>query len=314
MKSMGLRVSLLSCAVALALAGCGSKDSSQAVAEQAAAAKAAELEAREQQLAQREAELKQQEEARQAEAAAAEAEAEAAKVAAANAKDAAAREAAAKEAAAKKAAQARHASAASPRPATSVSSSAPSTVAPQAPLEIPAGTQLLVALDSDLSTKTAKVGDAFAARLVSDLTSNGRRVASAGSRVTGTITGVVSGSGAIGAVPMIGLRFDQLDLADGRSVPIRGEIQQTGESEKGRDAAKIIGGAAAGAVIGHQIKDGNKGKVIGGILGGAAGAIVARNTGTEVQLPAGSQLTIALSEGFVVASRLAGGATHASHP
>lgn len=303
MKSIGVRVSLLSCAVALALAGCGSKDSSQAAAEQAAVAKAAELEAREQQLAQREAELKQQEEARQAEAEAEAAAVEAAKVAAA--KEAAAKEAAAKEAAARKAAQARQASASSTRHVPSATSNAPtsSTVASQPPVEIPAGTQLLVALDSDLSTKTAKVGDAFAARLVSDLTSNGRRVAPAGSRVTGSITEVVSGSSAIGAVPTIGLRFDQLELGDGRSVPIRGAIQQTGDSEKGRDAAKIIGGAAAGAVIGHQIKDGNKGKIIGGILGGAAGAIVARNTGTEVQLPAGSQLTIALSEGFVVASR-----------
>ncbi len=35
-------------------------------------------------------------------------------------------------------------------------------------------------------------------------------------------------------------------------VAIRGELQQLGESEKGADAAKIIGGAAAGAVIGHQ--------------------------------------------------------------
>ncbi|HEY6645159.1 glycine zipper 2TM domain-containing protein [Povalibacter sp.] len=259
--------------------------------------KAAELEAREQQLAQREAEIKQQEEARQAAAQATEREA---------AEAVAAKEAAAKEAAAKKAAQARQAAAASAaRSAPAAAASAPATtpVTAQPPLEVRAGTQLLVALDSVLSTKTARIGDAFAARLVSDLMSNDRRVAPAGSRVTGTITGVVSGSSAISAVPTIALRFDQLELGDGRSVPIRGEIQQTGNSEKGRDAAKIIGGAAAGAVIGHQIKDGTKGKVIGGLLGGAAGAVVARNTGTEVQLPAGSQLTIALSEGFVVASK-----------
>lgn len=302
MKSIGLRGSLLGFAVVVALAGCGSQDAAQSakIAEEQAA-KAAEFEAREQELARREAELRQLEEARQAEALAAEQEAAAKELAA---REAAAREAAAKEAAAKKAAQARQAAASTSRtPAAAPSAPAPAPAATQPPLEVPPGTQLLVALDSDLSTKTAKVGDTFTAHLVSDLMSNGRLVAPAGSRVTGTVTNVVSGSRAIGAVPELGLRFEQLDLGDGRNVFIYGEIHEVGQSEKGRDAAKIIGGAAAGAVIGHQVKHGTKGQVIGGLLGGAAGAIVARNTGTEVQLPAGSQLTITLNEGFIVPNR-----------
>ncbi len=298
MKSRVLSACVLSCAVVVALTACGRGESAQSLQiadEHSAAVKAAQLEAREQQLAQREAEL----EAREAEQAQAlweeseTAQREAAKAAAA-------KEAAAKEAAAKKAAQARLASAA---PAERTSAPVKTAEPTQPAMEVQAGTELIVALASELSTKTAKVGDAFEATLVADLMSGERRVAPAGARVTGTITEVVSGSHAIGAVPTLGLRFERLELADGRHIPIRGEIQQQGDSEKGRDAAKIIGGAAAGAVIGHQIKHGTKGKVIGGLLGGAAGAVVAKNTGTEVQLPQGSQLTIVLGEGFVVASR-----------
>ncbi len=299
MKSQRASVYVVGCVIAVALTGCGREDagrSSTDAAEQAAAAKATELEAREQQLAQREAEIKakeaEQETLRRAEAEAA--EREAAKVAAAKK---AADEAAAKRAAGKKV-PATHTS-----PAASVAhNTAPSAAAPvQAPLEVRSGAQLVVALASDVSTKTAKVGDRFEARLASSLrSSDDRLVAPEGARVTGTITEVVSGSSRIGAVPALGLRFDQLELSDGRQIPIRGELQQLGDSEKGTDAAKIIGGAAAGAVIGHQIKHGTKGKVIGGILGGAAGALVARNTGSEVQLQAGSQLTIVLEQGFVV--------------
>jgi uncharacterized membrane protein len=297
MKTRRMGVCLASCVVAIALSGCGRDDSMSGAAEQSAAAKAAEFEARERQLAQREAEIKakeaEQEQLRRAEAEAA--EREAAKVAAA--KDAAAKLAAAKQAAAKRAAEARTAATV---PARTVSP--PAAVAVQAPLRVPAGTQLVVALAADVSTKTAKVGDRFEARLVSSLMSGDRLVAPAGARVTGTITEAISGSHQIGAVPALGMRFDQLELIDDRQIAIRGELQQLGESEKGTDAAKIIGGAAAGAVIGHQIKHGTRGKVIGGILGGAAGAMVAKNTGTEVQLAAGSQLTVVLDEAFEVAS------------
>jgi len=299
MKSQHLGVYLASCLIAVALTGCGREDaahSSASADEQAAAAKAVELEAREQQLAQREAEV-QAKEAEQEAASRAEAEAaeqEAAKVAAAKQ---AADAAAAKRAAAKKAAESR-----APAAGTSAAkNTTPPAAAPvQAPLEVQAGTQLSLALASEVTTKTAKVGDRFEARLTAPLQSGDRLVAPAGARVSGTITEVVSGSKQIGAVPALGLHFDQLELADGRQVAIRGELQQLGKSEKGTDAAKIIGGAAAGAVIGHQIKHGTKGQVIGGILGGAAGAVVAKNTGAEVQLQAGSELTIVLEQGFVV--------------
>jgi hypothetical protein len=168
---------------------------------------------------------------------------------------------------------------------------------------VPAGTQLTVALASDLSSKTATEGDPFEARLASDLMINGKRAVPANTRVTGTVTDVISGSNRIGGIPTLGLRFDSLLLDDGQKVAINGELVEQGKSDTGRDTAKILGGAAAGAILGHQVKSNDGGKIIGGLLGGAIGAVAARKTGTEVQLPAGSTLTIALGAPFDVVPR-----------
>jgi Glycine zipper 2TM domain len=185
------------------------------------------------------------------------------------------------------------------RSSTAASASAPAPVAvpPKAPepvvLVVPAGTQLSIALASALSTKTAVVGQTFDARLASDVMVDGRRALDAGSIVAGTVTEVVSGSRKIGGVPTLGLRFDSVALEDGRKLAINGRLVQQAKSDTAQDTAKIVGGTAVGAVIGHQINDGS-GKILGGVLGGAAGALIAQKTGSEVELPADALLTIAL--------------------
>ena len=154
---------------------------------------------------------------------------------------------------------------------------------PPPPVTVPTGTQFTVELTSPLSTKTSLADDPVEARLASDLMVGSRRVASAGSMVRGSVREVTSGSKKIGAVPALRIDFNQLVVADGSTVAINARAVQKGQSEKGRDTAKIAGGTAAGAIIGHQIDD-DKGKVIGGVLGGAAGAVAAQKTGTEVEL------------------------------
>lgn len=239
------------------------------------AAPATDLDAREQELAAREAELalreKEQELARR--------EAEVA-----------AREAAAK-------APAKTTSTAKPASTTSTPGTKAAAPPPPAPVTVPAGTQLAVAVAAPISTKTASVGDPVEARLASDLVVDGRRVAKAGAAVRGSVSEVVSGSQKIGATPTLKIAFRQLTLADGTTAAIDGEAAQQGKSEKGQDTAKIVGGAAAGAIIGHQIDD-DKGKVIGGILGGAAGTVAAKKTGSEVNLIEGDTVTIALRTSF----------------
>jgi hypothetical protein len=297
--SKNVLTGLLSIAFAALLAGCSGASAPQAtpaVRDTAAAdaAQANEIDAREQALAQREAEFAAQEQAQ-------ETARQQAADAAQQQREAAVRTAAAKKAALAKSATAKKANVATARTAAAV---AAPVVLKASPIEVPAGTQLTVALSSDLSSKTARPGDAFEARLVSDLMVNERRAALAGSPVTGTITDVVSGSRAIGAVPMLGLKFDRLALNDGQQIPISGALVQQGRSEKGRDSAKIVGGAAAGAILGHQVKNNDTGTIVGGLLGGAIGAVAAKKTGTEVLLAAGSTLTITLGQAFTVVPSL----------
>jgi hypothetical protein len=259
---------------ALALAACGSKtpETSEDPAVQAQIEEDAELKAKEEELARREAELalkeKEQELARR--------EAELAK--------------ATTKPAAKPAAK-------TPAPAPQP---APKVAAGPKQYTVPAGTSISVELPAAISTKTARVGDRVSAYLTSDLVVDGKVVAKAGALLQGSVSSVVSGSQKIGGTPELGLRFDNLTLADGSDTQVNGTVTQVAaKSDTARDTAKIAGGAIAGAVIGHQV-DSDKGKIIGGLLGAAAGAAAAKKTGTEVELPAGTVIGFTLNSPVTV--------------
>lgn len=188
-------------------------------------------------------------------------------------------------------------------PKTAAAAPAPAVAAPPPPpVTVAVGTQVAVKLNSSYSTKTTTLGAPVNAELASDLVVDGRRVAKAGAPISGTITEVTSGSRKIGAVPALKFDFTQLVVADGSTLPVAIRINQKGQSEKGRDTAKIAGGAAAGAIIGNQVSSG-KGSVIGGVIGGAAGAIGAQKTGTEVEIPAGTVLQANVRTAFTYSGR-----------
>jgi Glycine zipper 2TM domain len=181
-----------------------------------------------------------------------------------------------------------------PKPASGAMSAAVKPAPATHVLTVPAGTVLNLSLNSDLTTKTAKVGDPVQAQITSDVRVDGHLAIPSGATVSGKVTEVVSGSNKIGGVPTLGIQIDYLELANSQRVAINGEILQQGKSNTGRDTAKIAGGAVAGAVVGHQVNDKKSGTLIGGLLGGAIGTIAAKKTGTEVKLPAGTALTISL--------------------
>lgn len=245
-------------------------ESPEVLAERAAAAeREAELQKREAELAQREAEL------------------------------AATQAAAAESARSAKPAPKPPAAPVAAKPVVSKPATPPPPPAPKV-VVVPAGTQLPLALTTDLSSKSAKAGDTVRASLTSDVRVGDRVAIASGTTVAGQITKVVSGSDKIGGVPQLVMLFDRIELPGGKDTPINGEIIQKGKSDTGRDTAKIVGGTAAGAIIGHQVKGGDKGKVIGGLIGGAIGAVAAQKTGTEVTLPAGTPLTISLASALEI--------------
>lgn len=186
------------------------------------------------------------------------------------------------------------------RPATAEAPPAPARpAAPPPPLVVPAGTRLSVEMLSPLSSKDNRRGDRIEARVVADVMVNGERAIPTGSVVSGTVTERTSGSKRIGATPSITVAFDTLAPDADRAVAMSARFTETGKSEGGRDAAKIAGGAVAGAVIGKQVED-DKGAVVGGLLGAAAGAAAAKNTGTEAEVPAGRVITLVLDDAVEV--------------
>jgi hypothetical protein len=267
---------------ALALAACGKKPAEEPLAAedpavQAAAEENAELTARQEELARREAELALKEKEREL----------------------ADREAALAKASAPKPRPASPSSpAAAPKPAPSQPKPEPVAAGPKNYV-VPAGTSLSVQLPADISTKTAAVGQRLTGHLTNDIVVDGKVLARAGSPVQGSITQVISGSKTIGGKPTLGLSFDSLTF-EGGDRPIDARITQVADkSDKGRDTAKIAGGAVAGGVIGHQL-DSDQGKVIGALIGAAAGTAAAKKTGKEVVLPAGTVVGMTLESPVTV--------------
>ncbi|MGH8675442.1 MAG: glycine zipper 2TM domain-containing protein [Burkholderiales bacterium] len=280
-RSVSLALLLPAAFAVLALAACGKQTppTSEDPAVQAQIDKDAELKAKEEELAKREAELASGQQAiKDADAAREEQARKDAELALKKRE----RELAKREAAAAKAN--------APKPA------------PAGPRKytVAAGTSISVQLLATITTKTAKVGDRISATLSNDLVVDGKVIANAGALLQGSVTEVVSGSNKIGGTPSLSLAFDNLVLADGSDTRVSGQITQVAaKSDTGRDTAKIVGGAAAGAIIGHQI-DSDKGKIIGGLLGAAAGTAAAKKTGTEVELPAGTVLGFTLNSPVTV--------------
>jgi type IV secretory pathway VirB10-like protein len=181
------------------------------------------------------------------------------------------------------------------RPASNTSTPKPAPAPVASTVTVPAGTQLSLSLSTALSSKSSKVGDTVRAVVTDNVVVDGRTAIASGTTVAGSVIKVVSGSDRIGGTPQVVMAFDRLELPGGKDVPITGEFTSSGKSDNTRDTVKIVGGAAAGALLGDQVSKKDRGKVIGGILGAAAGAVAAKETGTEVKLAEGAPMALTLS-------------------
>jgi hypothetical protein len=156
------------------------------------------------------------------------------------------------------------------------------------------GTELVVTLETTVSSDKSRAEDLVVGRLAEPLRSGERTLVPAGSEVRGHVL-AAQRSGKVKGLARLAVSFDRLEVK-GRTYNIEASpIDVTAEKQKGRDA-KIIGGAAAlGAIIGG-IKDGGSGAVKGGVVGGAAGTgAVLLTRGQEVEFPAGSSYKIRLT-------------------
>jgi hypothetical protein len=164
-----------------------------------------------------------------------------------------------------------------------------------------AGRQFTAATRDTISSRSAKVGDVFAASVLSDVQdARGRVAIPAGALVSGTVTGVKKAFSP-GDRGTLTLAVSSVTVR-GRSYPIDASIDAIATEHQGRgittgDAVAVGVGAAAGAIVGQVIGKNTKGTVIGAVVGAAAGAGYAAATkDADVRIPEGAHIVITLRQ------------------
>jgi hypothetical protein len=150
-------------------------------------------------------------------------------------------------------------------------------------LTVPTGTLVLVRLQADISSETAKQGDRFQAFLDQDIAANGRMIVAKGGRVYGVVASVDDESKMKGKASL-SVALTDIQVGD-QVVSIKTQpLQVQGDASSG--AKKLAGGALLGAAIG-AIADGGEGAAIGATVGaGAGGAAAAAGKVDPAVIPA----------------------------
>jgi hypothetical protein len=186
----------------------------------------------------------------------------------------------------------------SPRPSNP--NPTPSTPVEPAGTMVAAGTQLRVTFPVEVSTKDKVAGDSFTATLAEDVVVDGKVVFPAGSTVNGHVVEAVRPGKTSGRGKMV-LAYDSIS-AYGKSysidtvgAPIEGKSGTAG------DATKVVGGAAAGAILGKVIGGSGSDAAKGAAVGAAAGTAASLLTrGPDPVVKAGQTLTVSIDRSVTV--------------
>jgi hypothetical protein len=160
---------------------------------------------------------------------------------------------------------------------------------------IPAGTVLPVRLETSVGSDTSRVEQPVRGALRRAVFVHGVEVLPAGAALTGHVTaarrpGRVKGRG------YVAIRFNELDTpGEGRTRIATAQVGRLAPATKEKDAAEIIGGAAAGAVIG-RIAGGKGAARKGALIGGAGGTgYVLATRGKDVRIARGAPVSVRLT-------------------
>jgi len=162
--------------------------------------------------------------------------------------------------------------------------------------EVPAGQEVDVRLERELTSDTAQVEDRFTATTMVDLYQGDEVLIPAGSTMRGVVSSVTNASHTQRKGSLT-VSFDQITVR-GRNYPIRGTVTQALESEgiKG-ELPKIGAGAGVGAILGG-ILGGAKGALLGVLIGG--GGTIAATEGKDVELPVGTVLRVKFDDPVMI--------------
>jgi hypothetical protein len=190
--------------------------------------------------------------------------------------------------------------------------------AAQTSSRVPAGTALMVKLETTLATFSNKAGDPFRGTLTQAVMLEGKTVIPAGATVEGRVTKVseprrIAGKPTIGIMPealilptgeRLFLDATLVDTNVGAGTDVDQEGQFKGSGHDRRDQLETGGGTAGGMLIGGLI-GGPPGILIGGVVGaGSTGAHWLSKHRSAI-LPAGAELTLELNRPLAMTASLA---------
>jgi hypothetical protein len=197
--------------------------------------------------------------------------------------------------------------------AVTVSNTASETTATQ--MTVPAGTQVLLHLQSPIDTKTAKVGDGVYCRTSFPITQNNVAVIPAGTYVKGKIAQVKRAGRVKGRAEIL-FNFTTMIFPNGYTIDLPGALENApgsrnstvtdkegtvrADSQKGKDTGTVAKTGATGAVIG-AVASGGKGAGIGGLAGAAVGlGQVLFTRGQDVRIDQDTALEMVLERPLTV--------------
>jgi hypothetical protein len=177
-----------------------------------------------------------------------------------------------------------------PPPATAAPTPPPT---PRDPVELPAGTNLVVRMIDGVDSEVASVGQTFAASMDQPVVVNGETIIPRGADVVVKLVDAQQ-SGKLTGRAELTLALMSVKV-NGKVVDINTQSISRESDSRGQKTAKVAGGGAAvGAIIG-AIAGGGKGAVIGAGAGGAAGAgAESVSQGQRVKVPSETRLTFVL--------------------
>ncbi len=172
---------------------------------------------------------------------------------------------------------------------------------------VPAGTALMVRLDTTLATFSNHVGDPFQAKVTQPVIVNGSTLIPVGTTVEGRITKVseprrIAGKPTLGILPEAVIMptgeryFLDATLIDTniQGTDVNSEGQFKGFGHDRRDQLEVGGGAAGGMLIGGLV-GGPVGVVVGGAIGAGGTTTHWLTKHRSAILPAGTELTLELN-------------------
>jgi hypothetical protein len=173
---------------------------------------------------------------------------------------------------------------------------------------VPAGTALMVKLNTTLATFSNRVGDQFQGSLTQPVVLHGQTMIPAGARIEGRVTKLseprrISGKPTIGILPetvimptgeryFLDATLIDTNLGGGSDVNEEGQFKGSGLDR--HDKLETGGGAAGGMLIGGLI-GGGPGVLIGGAVGAGSATAHWLSKHRSAILPAGTELTLELN-------------------